>query len=713
VDKLAVSHKERVAASFYKWLSDEKSLLALDALAKLNVQFANKPEFGLLVRTLLLTLAGQFSITSTFAILREPEFAKNKTVYLATGRFVKNHQLESLLLTSALERMFIDFRKATRVSEIDYPESCISYRGILNDCGVDVICPLVQNDKLLGIIGLGKKLSGKSLQEKDIELFNSLIQSVVPVIASSYHFWELTNLSGWYLDILNHVKQGVFAFSCDNYLKKINSAGFDIIKRHNPELTDMLVTFNMVLEDIFDERYFDDWAKRFIKGITENDTGSIEGLILKNGDTEYAYNVYYCKISGDSEFRADFIITLDDVTERFQAEKQRRQLQEKLEQAEKMEALGLLAGGVAHDLNNMLGPLVGYPELILMKLPEDSPIRKQVCKIADSARNASNVIQDLLALARRGRYEMEPVNLNKIITEYIESPAHIKKCTDKPNVECQFKPGKNVSNIQGSSPHLYKVVMNLIVNAFDAMPEGGRLTVSTSQEHLEELSGGYTKIDEDDYAVLRVSDTGMGIEKQDIERIFEPYFSKKKMGSSGSGLGLSVVYGIIKDHKGYYDIFSEPGEGTEFVFYFPVTKQAEKSADSTERPLGGAESILVVDDIGEQREIAADLLSSIGYKVSTAENGHKAVEYISGNPVDVVLLDMIMEPGFDGLDTYREIIKLNPKQKAIVVSGFSATERVKEIQKMGACPYVKKPFTLNTIAKAIRSELDGKVSSTQ
>jgi signal transduction histidine kinase/ActR/RegA family two-component response regulator len=708
LDSLNVSHKERVAASFYKWLSDEKSLLALDALAKLNIQFANKPEFGLLIKTFLLTLAGQFSITSAFALLRKPEFSRNKTVYLATGHFSKDRQLASLPLTSDMERLLVSNEKAARLSEIKYPDICKSYFGILRERGVEVICPLVYQDKLLGIIGLGKKVARKDLDDKDMELFNSLMHSVVPLIASSYHFWEMASLSGWYLDILNHVKQGVFAFAHDNHLKKINEAGFDIIRRHNPDISAMPATYTMVLEDIFDERCFDDWGKRFIKGITENDSGSIEGLILKTGDTEYAYDVYYCKISGDSEFQADFIITLDDVTERRQAEQQQRQLQEKLERAEKMEALGLLAGGVAHDLNNMLGPLVGYPELILMKLPEDSPIRNQVNRIADSARNASNVIQDLLTLARRGRYEMEAVNLNKIIAEYIESPSHIKKCQDRSDVECKFVPDKNISNIQGSFPHLYKVVMNLIVNAFDAMPKGGQLTVSTSQAHLERLPASYKKIEEGDYVILRVRDTGMGIEKQDIERIFEPYFSTKKMGSSGSGLGLSVVYGIIRDHKGHCDIFSEVGKGTEFMLYFRATKQLEKSVDN-EEALGGDEKVLVVDDIREQREIAGDLLSSVGYKVATAENGHQALEYLEHHQVDMVLLDMIMEPDFDGLDTYREILKLNPQQKTIVVSGFSETERVKEIEKLGECPYIKKPFTLNTIAKAIRSELDEKV----
>ncbi len=702
------SHKDRVATSYYKWLSDEKSLLALDALAKLNTQFANRPEFQLLIKTLLLTLAGQFSITSAFAVLRQPGYSDNKTVFLATGRFAKSRQLESLPLTPDLERYFVEYRAAARITDVNCPHSCKSYRGILHDCKVAIVCPLMHNDKLLGIIGLGEKVAGKNFQDKDIELFNSLMQSIVPLIASSYHFWEMASLSAWHLDILNHVKQGVFAFAYDNRLKKINTVGINIIRRHNPDIPDVVSMYNLPLEEVFDEKIFNDWAKRLAKGIAEHDSGSIEGLVIKTDGVEYAYDVYFCKISGDTEFQADFIVTLDDVTERRRAEKQRRLLQEKLEQAEKMEALGVLAGGVAHDLNNMLGPLVGYPELILRKLPEDSPVRGQVNKIADSARNASNVIQDLLTLARRGRYEMEPVNLNKVIADYLESPAHIQRSKDKPDILVEYNPDENICNINGSFPHLYKVVMNLIVNAFDAMPEGGKLAVITSREYLKKLSGGYDKIEEGNYAVLRVRDTGIGIEQKDLERIFEPYFSRKKMGSSGSGLGLSVVYGIVKDHNGYYDIFSEIGKGTEFVLYFPATDLLEKAAYESEDTFCGTESILVVDDIIEQREIAYDMLSSVGYKVVCVENGRKAIEYLSKNPADIVILDMIMEKDFDGLDTYREIIRLRPAQKVIVVSGFSATERVQEIQKLGGCPFIKKPFTLQIIAKAIRTALDNK-----
>ena len=395
-----------------------------------------------------------------------------------------------------------------------------------------------------------------------------------------------------------------------------------------------------------------------------------------------------------------------NITERKQAEKQRQKLQKELERAQRMESLGLLAGGVAHDLNNMLGPLVGYPELMLQKLPEDSPLRKQVERIGKSAKRAASVIQDLLMLARRGRLEMSPVDLNDVVKTYLDSPSFITLSEEHPDITVKTQLDETTSVMNGSCPHLSKVVMNLIINAFDAMPNGGELTIETSQQYIKKLLGGYDKIEQGDYILLRVRDTGIGIDRKDLDKIFEPYFSRKKMGASGSGLGLSVVYGIVKDHKGYYDIFSVVGQGTEFVLYFPVCENEIEEDVDIVMSFEGNETVLVVDDAEEQREMASELLSHLGYRVKTACNGREAIQYLKNNQADIVMLDMIMERGFDGLDTYREILKLHPEQKVIIVSGFSATDRVNEMQRLGAGQYIKKPYTFNTIGRAIREELD-------
>jgi len=365
-----------------------------------------------------------------------------------------------------------------------------------------------------------------------------------------------------------------------------------------------------------------------------------------------------------------------------------------------------MAGGVAHDLNNMLGPLVGYPELILTKLPEDSPIRKQVIRIGNAAREAADVVQDLLTLARRGRYEMAPTDFNTIVESYLDTPGFTQIAESKPGILITTSLDRSIGKIMGSPPHLSKVIMNLVVNAFDAMSDTGEMKIATSQHHLEKLLGGFEAIRPGDYIVLSVKDTGTGIEPADIDKIFEPYYSKKKLGLSGSGLGLSVVYGVVKDHRGYYDVFSEVGHGTEFVLYFPATAVDSRTPEPATSNLKGQESVLVVDDDRNQREMAVELLSTLGYRVATAENGRAALAYLGQHTVDIVILDMIMERDFDGLDTYREMLRLRPEQKAIVVSGYSSTERVLEMQRLGAGQYVRKPYTRQVLASAVRTELD-------
>ncbi len=397
--------------------------------------------------------------------------------------------------------------------------------------------------------------------------------------------------------------------------------------------------------------------------------------------------------------------TYEDITERKQAEQQNKLLQEKLEKAKRMESLGLLAGGIAHDLNNTLSPLVGYSDLILGELKSNDPMRKRIERIYRASQDAADVIQDLLTMARRGRYEMAPINLSDVVRQYIESPGYIQKKELHSEVTVKLSLDEEIPNIIGSTPHLTKVVMNLIVNAFDAMPNSGRLVVETSKIYLDELLGGQSYVEPGDYIALRVSDSGVGIPPEDLKKIFEPYYSKKKLGVSGSGLGLAVVYGIVKDHHGYYDIISTVGEGTTFVIYFPITgKEAEIQKDNGQ-DLRGSESILIVEDSPEQRQLTVELLKTFGYKIESVEHGHAAIEYLTHHSVDLVILDMIMEENYDGLDTFVDILKINPSQKALVVSGYSASERVNKMLKLGAGSFLKKPFTRDKIGSAVRDVL--------
>jgi signal transduction histidine kinase len=388
---------------------------------------------------------------------------------------------------------------------------------------------------------------------------------------------------------------------------------------------------------------------------------------------------------------------------------ERQRLEERLRRAEKMEALGTLAGGVAHDLNNVLGVLVGYSELLLMEIREGSPLTRHVSNILQSGQRAAAIIQDLLTLARRGVAVSEVINLNDLISDYFKTPEFEKLKTYHPQVTFGTELDKDLINIKGSPIHLSKTIMNLLSNAAEAISDQGEVTLLTENRYLDKPIAGYDEIREGDYVVLGVSDNGKGISAQDMGKIFEPFYTKKVMGRSGTGLGLAVVWGTVKDHGGYIDVRSEEGKGSVFTLYFPVTRE-EKAKDQPSIPAesyrGRGESILVVDDVKEQRELATAMLSRLGYRVNAVSSGEEAVTYLKANRVDLLVLDMIMDPGIDGLETYQRVVETNPKQKAIIVSGFSETERVKKAQELGAGAYVRKPYILEKMGLAIRRELD-------
>ncbi len=388
--------------------------------------------------------------------------------------------------------------------------------------------------------------------------------------------------------------------------------------------------------------------------------------------------------------------------------KERKVVQERLDRAQRMEAIGTLASGVAHDLNNILSGLVSYPDLLLMRLPAGSDMRSPLTTIRTSGRKAAAIVQDLLTLARRGVTTAEAVNLRAIIEEYLSSPEHAKLTSYHPGVQIVTRFAADVMDITGSQIHLGKAIMNLISNAAEAIAETGTITIVLRNEYIDEPIHGYDQVQPGDYVRLTISDTGHGIASQDLQRIFEPFYTKKKMGRSGTGLGMAVVWGTVKDHQGYIDVQSLEGTGTCFDLYFPVThrKHAPKQKVQTRRHQGTGQTILVVDDVKEQREIASEILAELGYQCYTVPGGAEAVEFLNSRPIDLVLLDMIMEPGMDGLDTYRQMVQIQPGLRAVIASGYSETDRVKQTQALGAGIYLRKPYTIEKLAQAIHQELN-------
>jgi len=395
-----------------------------------------------------------------------------------------------------------------------------------------------------------------------------------------------------------------------------------------------------------------------------------------------------------------------DRTERRQAEREKAELQEKLNRSRKMEALGLLAGGVAHDLNNILSGILTYPEFILMDLRPDHRLRKPLETILESGRRAAAVVQDLLTISRGVAGNREVANFNDIVAEYLRSPEYEMLADRYPGVTFGTDLAEDLMNVRCSAIHIKKSLMNLVINAAEALEGDGRVIITTENRYVDQPLKGYDRVAEGEYAVLSVADSGPGISADDMERIFEPFYTRKVMGRSGTGLGLTVVWNTVQDHRGYIHVNSQP-DGTVFDLYFPVARSPRTiEADSTpiEAYTGNGERILVVDDEEDQRTIVSAILERLGYVAVSAGGGAEALRIVETQNIDAVLLDMVM-PEMDGLETYRRMIALRPGLPCVIASGFSETEAVRQVQQLGAGAYLKKPYTIEHLGTALKSTL--------
>lgn len=398
--------------------------------------------------------------------------------------------------------------------------------------------------------------------------------------------------------------------------------------------------------------------------------------------------------------------------ERTRAEERRREFYDRLMRADRMMSLGLLAQGVAYELNNILGPMVGYLDILLREFQPDTEARELMTQMQEATRKAVELIRDLQIIGGMGGTPEELVDLNNLIRACLESETCEQIRQINPGVQIQVELTSVPVTVRGSAHLLDKMLVNLVRNAVESIEGEGKVTISTERRRVQQMVGIFEQGEPGEYAVIKVSDTGPGMTPSQLERVFEPFYSTRNAKkTTARGLGLTLVYRIVKDHGGYIKAESMPGRGTTFEVFFPITAaEPEKAAEVDD--LSGTETVLVVDDHPEQRKVAAALLDSLGYKVLTAESGRAAVklfeQYLAqGEPFpDVVILDMILADDFDGLETYRRLLQIRPGQKAVVVSGFAETERIVQARRLGAGQFVQKPYSLETLARAVRAELD-------
>lgn len=395
-----------------------------------------------------------------------------------------------------------------------------------------------------------------------------------------------------------------------------------------------------------------------------------------------------------------------DINARKAAEESSRLLEAKLHQASKLEALGQLAGGIAHDLNNMLSPILGYGLLIKDKLPDtEVGIRQDLGLIIDAAERSSKLVRQLLIFARKQSIEIKSVDFNESIIAF--EPMLRRMLRE--NIVVSFHLSPDVGAILGDPGQLQQILINLAVNAQDAMPQGGRLIIETNRVQLDDaflrLHGGEIA---GPHAVLSVSDTGIGMDRETQQKIYDPFFTTKGPGK-GTGLGLATVYAIVKRHSGYIHVYSEPGRGTTFRLYFPLTDlplealQVQPVAVSNK----GGETVLVVEDQDIVRTMVCEILMRSGYDVLAASSGEEALQLFSDAKHDIKLLlsDVIMT-GMNGPELYQRMSGKHPGMKGLFMSGYSSEILNHEGVLRGICQIIQKPFAPRDLLRQLREILD-------
>ena len=386
-------------------------------------------------------------------------------------------------------------------------------------------------------------------------------------------------------------------------------------------------------------------------------------------------------------------VVIRDITEQ-------KRVHEELARAQRLETAGRIAGQIAHDFNNLLAPLTAYPTLIHDDLAKGSDVSEFLFEMESAAIKIAEINQQLLALGRRGHYTTDQINLNQLISKLT-----ILKALPK-DLILNLELTNDLFLIKGGAAQLTRALMNLIINAKEAMNDLGALTIRTENVYLDEPLKGNQTIKRGEYVKVEICDTGTGIDATIIDKIFDPFFTTKKMDKiRGSGLGLSIVHGVVEDHNGYITFASEQGQGTSFFLYFPISRETPTESAVNGIPKGQGEHILFVDDDPVQRTVSSQLLKRLGYQVQVVSSGEEAVEYVRKHIPDLVVLDMVMD-GIDGAETYRQILEFKSDLRAIVLSGYAMSQRVDEALRLGAGAFVPKPIRPHLLATVIRKELD-------
>jgi PAS domain S-box-containing protein len=379
-----------------------------------------------------------------------------------------------------------------------------------------------------------------------------------------------------------------------------------------------------------------------------------------------------------------------------------KKMEDQLIQAQKMEAIGTLAGGIAHDFNNLLMGIQGNASLVLLDIDSDHPHHDKLRSIEQLVKDGSELTKQLLGMARGGKYEVKPTDINKIVKISSEIFGRTKK-----EITIHKSLEEDIWIAEVDRSQIQQVLINIYVNAWHAMKEGGDLYIETRNVVLDEYSSRTYGVDPGKFIKVSITDTGIGMDEDVLKRVFDPFFTTKEMGR-GTGLGLASAYGIIRNHNGIINAYSEKGSGTTFNIYLPISnKTITEESDDIVEIISGSETVLFVDDEAALVQIGHKLLKKLGYKVLTARSGEKALEiyHKEKEKIDLVILDLIM-PGMSGGETFKKLKQIDPQIKVLLSSGYSINGRAKELLDRGCDGFLQKPFNLGSLSKKIRQILD-------
>jgi PAS domain S-box-containing protein len=626
--------------------------------------------------------------------------SKEELEYLQKATFQLNKpDSKGFFVRSFLDRKHLIINNAAEMSDILSPKS----RKLLETFGVrSMLClPIVYKDTPLGILAVDNVSSKTPIKKTDINLLEGIASHIAIGINNARSFQKLQESENRYRQTLESIEEGYFEIDLKKQLVFINKAFAALVGRPLEELPASPFEHFFTMGSVKQlDRFFENMLRskapvRFAQ------------LELGLGGKTLPVDLSVSLIVDQGGRAAGFRGFLRNAQDRLQLELERKELEKKLQQAQKLESIGTLAGGIAHNFNNWLAGILGNIGLIKMAVAGREKVIERISKIEAIIDNAAKMNRQLLSYARGGNYEIKPIDLNEVIREVAYTFATAKKDVV---IKLELDPELRIVEVDRSQ--IEQVLWNLYANAADAMPDGGTYTIESANVPSGKIGGRYHDIPSGKYVRIRCTDTGSGILPAHMDIIFEPFFTTKK--DKGTGLGLASCYGIIKAHSGYIDVDSQQGVGSTFTIYLPSVEVLPESNQAHFAPMHrGHGTVLIVDDEEMVLETHIALLSKLGYTVYGASSGEEVLEKYADrlDAIDIVIIDMVM-PGMRGGELFARLKKIKPALKALLCSGYSVNQSIQAVLDQGCEGFLQKPFTLGELSSAIEKMMADAMAAT-